>query len=139
MLSAVFHSSGNLIFLSKFLPKHVYFLKYYFLVKCEVACNNNDTIIMLLLLLTPRVHVLLTSPDSFFFFLFFGHACGMWKFPGQRHSSDNIESLMAMPPGNSPNIYLLLKLHKSDHAKIHLVIYLVNLSSLGDDGVLNHI
>ena len=37
--------------------------------------------------------------------LFFGRTCGIWKFPGQgwnlHHSSDNIESLTAPPPGNS--------------------------------------
>ena len=41
----------------------------------------------------------------FFFFFFFGQASSMRKFPGKglklSHSSDNVESLMARPLGNS--------------------------------------
>ena len=41
----------------------------------------------------------------YFFILFFGHACGMQKFPNQglnpSHLSENTESLTPRPPGNS--------------------------------------
>ena len=52
----------------------------------------------------------------FFFLLFFGHARGMWKLPGQglnlSHSTDSAESLTPRPSGNSVGSF---SLHQSKH------------------------
>lgn len=61
--------------------------------------------------------------------LFFGHAQGIRKIPGQRfnksHSSDRIESLTARPSGNSLKSFIILFLHLFQSYNLSGIYYCV--------------